>query len=71
MHLHIVLKMRLGLRVCVFVGVSSTWISIWWIPEFLYILLNSWQILLPTIVLLLLVAVRTTEDTQIHPAQPW
>ncbi|XP_027928069.1 ABC transporter A family member 1 isoform X2 [Vigna unguiculata] len=28
------------------------------------------EILLPTIVLLLLVAVRTKEDTQIHPAQP-
>lgn len=30
-----------------------------------------WQILLPTLVMLLLIAVRTRVDTQIHPAQPW
>lgn len=29
-----------------------------------------WQILLPTVVMLLLIAVRTRVDTQIHPAQP-
>lgn len=29
-----------------------------------------WQILLPSIVMLLLIAVRTRVDTQIHPAQP-
>ena len=28
-----------------------------------------WQILLPTVVMLLLIAVRTQVDTQIHPAQ--
>jgi len=31
--------------------------------------MNLWQILLPAIVLMLLAAVRTQVDTQIHPAQ--
>lgn len=37
--------------------------------KFLWLLMNLWQILLPAIVLMLLAAVRTQVDTQIHPAQ--
>ncbi|XP_044505775.1 ABC transporter A family member 1 isoform X2 [Mangifera indica] len=42
-----------------------------WLLKVRHPLTTSVEILLPTIVMLLLIAVRTRVDTQIHPAQPY
>lgn len=34
-------------------------------------LFMCWQILLPTVVMLMLIAVRTQVDTRLHPVQPY
>lgn len=38
--------------------------------KLLYLFL-CWQIVLPTVVMLMLIAVRTQVDTRLHPAQPY
>ncbi|XP_075638014.1 ABC transporter A family member 1 isoform X1 [Castanea sativa] len=42
-----------------------------WLLKIRHPFITSAEILLPTVVMLLLIAVRTQVDTQIHPAQPY
>ncbi|KAK9987447.1 hypothetical protein SO802_032398 [Lithocarpus litseifolius] len=42
-----------------------------WLLKIRHPFITSAEILLPTVVMLLLIAVRTRVDTQIHPAQPY